>query len=112
VHGVDDLTVGELVLVADEDSQTLKAEVVASRPGAADLRVCWNRRPSGRDAAGPMVHVELGPVQRQLGITEIGDADRPLEVGDRLELVDEGGHRCPGEAETGEPAATAGARPC
>jgi hypothetical protein len=57
VHGaaVDGLRVGDIVAVADEDSDTLRAEVVATRPGAAELRVFWSRRPPGRDGAGPAV---------------------------------------------------------
>lgn len=46
VHGAaaEGLLPGDAVLVADEDSDVLRAEVVAVRPGAADLRVLWDRR--------------------------------------------------------------------
>lgn len=40
MHGaVDDLAVGDVVLVADEDSGTLPDQVVAVRSGAVGLRV-------------------------------------------------------------------------
>lgn len=107
VHGaVDDLAVGDLVLVADEDSDTLPAEVVATRPGAVDLRVRWDDRPPAPEEAAA-VHVELGPVERDLGVTEIGDVDldagQQLRTGDRLVLIDEGGYRYPAEVERVEP---------
>jgi hypothetical protein len=98
VHGaaVDGLRVGEIVTVADEDSDELRAEVVAIRPEAADLRVSWDRRLAAGDPAVPVVRIELGPVQRDLHLVELTDVDLesgPLAVGDRLELVDEGGYR-------------------
>jgi hypothetical protein len=43
------------------------------------------------------VEVELGPVERQRSLVVLGDVDLPdgaeRHVGDRLELVDEGGFR-------------------
>jgi hypothetical protein len=93
---VDGLRVGEIVTVADEDSDELRAEVVAIRPEAADLRVSWDRRLAAGDPAVPVVRIELGPVQRDLQLVELTDVDLesgPLAVGDRLELVDEGGYR-------------------
>jgi hypothetical protein len=107
VHGAaaDSLQVGSIVAVADEDSDTLRAEVVATRPGAADLRVSWLSRPPAGDATVPVVRIELGPVQRDLHFVEITDMDledATLGVGDRLELVDEGGYRYPAVVETVE----------
>jgi hypothetical protein len=108
VHGaaVDGLRVGEIVIVADEDSDELRAEVVAIRPGAADLRVSWDRRLPAGNPAVPVVRIELGPVQRDLHLVELTDVDLesgPLAVGDWLKLVDEGGYRYPAVVEAGEP---------
>jgi hypothetical protein len=81
----------------------LRAELRAGRvaagspgPGAADLRVSWDRRLPAGDPAVPVVRIELGPVQRDLHLVELTDVDLesgPLAVGDRLELVDEGGYK-------------------
>jgi hypothetical protein len=104
VHG---LRVGDIVSVADEDSDTLRAEVVATRRGAADLRVSWERRLPAGDPTVPVVRIDLGPVQRNLRLVEITDvdlADGALGVADRVDLVDEGGDRYPAVVETVEPA--------
>ena len=55
VHGAaaEGLHPGDTVLVADEDSDVVRAEVVAVRPGAADLRVFWDRRPLDIDVGWP-----------------------------------------------------------
>jgi hypothetical protein len=63
----EDFQPGDVVLVADEDSDVLWAEVVATRSGAADVRVFWDRR--------PVVRTELSPVMRDLGVTEVTDGD-------------------------------------
>lgn len=115
VHGAaaQGLRPGDVVLVADEDSDVLQAEVVAVRSGAADLRVFWDR-PVGRDAAAPVVRLELSPIARDLGVTEVTDADieagQQLRVGDRLELVDEGGHHIAAVVTATEPERYGGLR--
>jgi hypothetical protein len=108
VHGaaVDGLRVGDIVAVTDGDSDTLRAEVVAIRPGAADLRVSRDYGLPAEDPAVPVVRIELNPIERSLKTVEIGDVDLedgPLAVGDRLELVDEGEYRYPAVVETVEP---------
>jgi hypothetical protein len=44
VHGTAaaGLAVGQVVAVTDEDADVLEAEVLAVRPGAANLRVRWD----------------------------------------------------------------------
>jgi hypothetical protein len=50
VHGAeaDGLSTGQLVAVTDDEADSLEAEVLAVRSGAADLRARCNRRASQR----------------------------------------------------------------
>jgi hypothetical protein len=108
VHGpaAGGLSVGQWVAVTDDEADVLKAEVVAVRPGSADLQERWDGQ--------PVVRVELSPVMRDLGVTEITDADlqagQQLRVGDLLELVDEGEYVHRGVVEATEPARYGGLR--
>ncbi len=54
VHGpaTDGFAAGEVVTVTDADADPLEATVVATRPGAVDLRVRWQPRPGPARAAG------------------------------------------------------------